>query len=143
MNTSEILTFIRVTGEFFNEEPEHKTVGDFYIKYADESKNKDEKTLRAELKYFITDIGEMFSETYGELLKFDEYFLSKGSISVSQFLMLYRGSMKKILKRGKIRNEDEAIAVNGLLSNVDDSTVSSEDRKKLEELLQTFEQKLA
>ncbi len=141
MNTAEILTFIRVTGEYFNDNSDDTAMGDFYIKYAEESKTKEEKKLKSELKYFITDIGEMFSETYGELKTFDDYFLSKGSISVSKFLMLYRGSIKKILKRGKIRNEDEAIAVNGLLSNVDDSTVSNEDRKKLEELLQTFEQK--
>ena len=101
-----------------------------------------EKQQKRDLKYVISDFGEMFSESGEDLPEYDDFFTSRGAISVSELVMLYRGGMKKILKRGKIRNEDEAITVNGLISQMD-TDLSEEDRNELTRLLVDYESKIA
>lgn len=149
MDIKHYIKFIDVTGDWHLEvcanEPTGSVVAkvaklssDFYKKYAADAHEKDPNEIKKEMKYLIQDLGEMFIDPGDDLKDWDKFYTSRGSISVSEFLLVYRGGLERIMKRGRIKNDDEARTVNGLLCAVD-ADITSEQREKLNDLLYEYE----
>lgn len=138
MNVSKISKFLNVLGEFCDKDAEpsgaNTSMGNIVRSVAADLENGKGKTA---LKYIISDFGEFFTGETRMRTEYDEFFVSRGSMSVTEFLLIYKGGIKKIVRRNKIRNEDEAIAVNGLLANFD-TELSDQERKQLSSILNAY-----
>ncbi|MDB5754102.1 MAG: hypothetical protein JWP34_3750 [Massilia sp.] len=68
----------------------------------------------------------------------DETLKGAGIITLSEIARRYASVYKRILKRGKIKNETEYYLVNGILVD-QGSEISDEERTRLQELIDAYE----
>ena len=92
------------------------------------------------LRMAAKDMAEVYEDLdSGDILKLDEKLLDKSLPSLTQMYQKSFRDFLKILSKGRITNDDQFRLVNSLVSNIDNSSISDEDRSIAEALMVKYE----
>jgi len=141
MNTQRMIRFVEVVGDWYDQYSPGSPIADGFRRVAQKISSGTLKDQKRDLKYAISDLGEFFSEAGDKLSEYDQFFTNRGAMSVSEVVMIHKGKMAKIIKGERIKNENEAIFVSGLLSQMD-TDLLEEERHVLTRLLKDYENRI-
>lgn len=77
-----------------------------------------------------------------EVASLDEVFRAAGFVTLSELRRRYSSSFKRVVKRGRIRDETEYHLINGIVVD-QNSDIDAEERVLLQRLLDAYEQSIA
>jgi len=92
------------------------------------------------LKQAVNDTVEALSgHPFEYIRRLDAALRAQGIVTFSEIRRRYSSSYKRILKRGRIKNETEYYLIAGILADLD-SDASESERGKLEQIVAQYEQ---